>query len=69
MALEAHGDTFVAITIPAGDIIKVVANPRHGEDRVGVLWAGRMVTMFAVDVEGHGTEIAEQSARTSGARN
>jgi hypothetical protein len=68
LVIELVNDKRTVVTIPAGDILKVVSDPRNGEDRVDVLWNGRMVSMFTVDVEGHGTEI-EQSISTSGAHN
>jgi hypothetical protein len=47
----------VAVTIPAGDIVKVVANPSPGNNEmVDVLWEGRMVTMYAIDLELRGIE-------------
>ena len=52
-----------AVTIPTGAIVKVVSSPSgEGYGLVDVLWDGRAVTMFAVDVDIPGTEIAEQSA-------
>jgi hypothetical protein len=39
------------ITIPAGEIIRVLAGPNgEGNKMIDVLWEGRMLTMFAIDV-------------------
>ena len=51
-----------AVTIPAGSIIKVVEGPRELDDDHGmidVLLNGRILTMFAVDVDVRGTEILD----------
>ena len=50
----------VAVTVPAGDTIKVVSGPRHTDAMMDVLWEGRVVMLFAIDVEERGTEIAEK---------
>jgi hypothetical protein len=57
----------VAVTIPAGDIVKVVADPSVGSDvaaqlrgcanMVDVFWAGRTVVMYAVDLKERGIKI------------
>lgn len=62
----------VAISIPAGAVVKVVADPSDkvvanpsNEDRmIDVLWEGRTFVMFAIDLERRGTQIAEKSAGT-----
>jgi hypothetical protein len=47
----------VAVTIPAGDIVKVVARPSSGnETMVDVLWEGRTVAMYATDLKWRGIE-------------
>jgi hypothetical protein len=65
LAVEDIKGQRVAITMRAGDIIKVVSDPRYGENRVTVLWAGRAVTMFAVDVQGRGAELFERSGASA----
>jgi hypothetical protein len=41
----------VAVTIPAGDIVELVANPSpKNEEMVDVLWEGRTVAMYAIDL-------------------
>ena len=52
-----------AITIPAGAVLKVVSGPSGEGDRmVDVHWEGKTLTMFTIDVDVRGTEIAERSA-------
>ena len=49
-----------AITVPLGAIVKVVSGPAgEGNPVVDVLWEGRILTMFAVDMEFCGSEVAE----------
>jgi hypothetical protein len=49
--------------VPAGAIIKVVSGPTSDGDRmVDVLWNGKVVTMFAIDVNVRGTEVLDESA-------
>ena len=52
-----------AMAIPVGAIIKVLSGPTPGDRMVDVLWEGKTVEMFAVDVEGRGTELGEQEGR------
>ena len=52
-----------AIAIPPGAIIKVVSGPTPGDRMVDVLWDGKTVEMFAVDVDVRGTEIVEHNHR------
>jgi hypothetical protein len=63
LALDIVKGKREAVMIPGGDTVKVVNDVRHGEDRVDVLWDGRILQIFAVDVEERGTEITEKSAR------
>ena len=63
IALETIRAKRVAITIPAGQIIEVVGDPDDGDAKIEILWAGRIVTIFTVDLQGHGTEITAQQAK------
>lgn len=58
LAVETIGDRRRSVSIPSGGIVKVVSDPSREEEQVDVLWAGRALTMFAVDVEGNSIEIA-----------
>ena len=63
LALDLLDGKRVAITVPTGSTIKVVSGPTgEGDQLVDVVWAGRMVAMFAYDVDVRGTEIEERSA-------
>jgi hypothetical protein len=56
MAVDLVDSKRVAVTIPGEAIIKVISGPRHGERMIDVLCDGRVVMMFAIDVEERGTE-------------
>ena len=62
-AVETVDGKRVAIMIPAQAIIKVISDQRHGETMMDVLWDGRTVSMFPVDVEERGTELAGKAIR------
>jgi hypothetical protein len=47
------------VVIPAGQTIEAVSDPTSRDHMVEVLWQGRTLTMFALDVDVPGTEIAE----------
>jgi len=60
LALDIIDGKSVAITVPAGAIIKVVSDhPGEGDRMVDVVLEGRIVAMFAYDVDVRGTEITE----------
>ena len=47
----------VAVTIPAGDTVKLIADPSAaGNEMVDVLWEGRTVAMYALDLKQRGIE-------------
>ena len=54
------------ITLPTGAVLTVASGPHGGPPNamVDVLWEGRELTMFAVDVDVRGTELEDQ-LRTS----
>jgi len=49
----------VLTTIPAGDIVKVVADLSDGSRMVEVLWKGRTLLMFAGDLKRRAIEVNE----------
>ena len=51
----------ILTTIPAGDIVKVVADPSDGARMVEVLWKGRTLLMFALDLKRRAIELKEAS--------
>ncbi len=65
LALHVAEGKRTAVHIPSGAIIKVVSGPKNGDGIVDVLWEGRTVAMFLVDVEARGTELTEQSKATT----
>ena len=48
-----------AITLPAGEIVKVVADPETGDGMADVISNGRIVEMFADDFYLRGTELTD----------
>jgi hypothetical protein len=52
---EANGKR-VPVTIPAGDTVKLIADPSPGNKIVDVLWEGRTVTMYARALKQRGFE-------------
>ena len=46
----------VAVTIPAGDIVELIADPDPGNKMVDVLWEGRTVAMYATDLKWRGIQ-------------
>ena len=58
VALEEVAGKRVAFTVPQGSLIEVISGPKNEDDRmVDVRWEGRVIVMFAVDVNVRGTEI------------
>jgi len=49
-----------AVTVPAGTIVTVISGPLNGLVRVD--WEGRILGMFEIDVNVHGTEIQDEDA-------
>ena len=63
LAIDSANDKRQSSYVPAGAIIKVVSGPTSDGDRmVDVLWNGKVVTMFAIDVNVRGTEVLDDSA-------
>ena len=50
-----------AVTVPTGSVITVVSGAANGKGLINVIWDGRPVKMFAVDVDVRGTEIIENT--------
>jgi hypothetical protein len=59
LAVEAVDGKRLAVSLPAGTILKVISGPNNGDGMLKVLWEGRRVEMFAVDVDVRGTEITD----------
>lgn len=43
--------TGLAASVPAGEIVEIVASPGEGSRTIDVLWSGKRVMMFASDLE------------------
>jgi hypothetical protein len=45
------------IAIAAGEVVQIVSGPSEGNEMVDVLYKGRSLSMFAMDLKMHGVEI------------
>jgi hypothetical protein len=50
------------VNIPVGAIIEVVSGPTDGDGMMDVLWDGRTVAVFSVDLNVRGTELLTNAA-------
>ena len=57
----------VAVTIPAGDIVKLIADPSAAgnEKMVDVLWEGRTVAIYAIDLKQRGSRLGRLRSITA----
>jgi hypothetical protein len=63
LAIEIVNGIRLRITIPTRTILKVIAGPIDGDQMVDVLWEGKRVSMFAVDLITRGTELPSRRTR------
>ena len=52
----------VLYSVPAGDVVMVMGEPRPWDQMVTVIWNQRSVVMFAIDVVERGEEILGAAA-------
>jgi hypothetical protein len=63
LAIDSSGEQRLAVTVPAEEIIEVIRGPRPDDIRmVDVRWNGRVLVMFAEDIQGRGQEITSRKA-------
>ena len=62
LALDCVQEKPVPTTIPAGSVVVVVGGVHDVDRLVDVAWAGRVLTMFVLDVKVRGVEITDQDA-------
>jgi hypothetical protein len=63
IGVETWGRKRLATLVPAGSVITVASGPNPEDTRmVDVLWDGRKISMFAVDIENRGEQVANTSA-------
>jgi hypothetical protein len=62
MAVEIVDQKRVAHTIPADDIVQVTSLSLERGPMTDVLWNGRLVSMFTVDLLERGEEVFETAA-------
>ena len=63
LSLAVMNGRRTAISIPVGATVSVVSEPNNGDGIVDVLWEGRTIAMFLVDLQSRGTEIRTDSAK------
>jgi hypothetical protein len=51
-----------SIKIPIGAILEVTSGPTDGDGMMDVIWDGRTVAVFSIDLNVRGTEILEKNA-------
>jgi hypothetical protein len=56
LVIDSKDGKRIAVTIPARAIVKVVSRPLQNDRLIDVSWDGRVVQMFAVDLDARGTE-------------
>jgi hypothetical protein len=54
LAIGDVNGKLVAVTIPAGDSVNLIAGPNPGNKMVPVLWDSREVVMYAIDLKQRG---------------
>ena len=60
LAVDAKGNTSVAVFIPAGEFVEVIGEPRSEDGRtVEVRWNQRELVMFIADLTDSGRELEE----------
>ena len=57
LAIDIVNGMRLRVTIPTRTILKVITGPSDGNQMVEVLWEGKRVSMFAVDLITRGTEM------------
>ena len=62
MAIGEAGEKRTAVIIPAGEVVRAISSPTKDRRMVDVLWNGRAVTLFAVDLEWRGEQLPEAVA-------
>ena len=52
------------VIVPAGIVIKIVSDLKLKSKKMDVLWSGRTIEMFALDVRDRGSVVTNRSAGT-----
>jgi hypothetical protein len=63
LAIEIVNGVRLQVTVPTRTILKVISGPIDDDQMVDVLWEGKRVRMFAVDLITRGTEIPDRKAQ------
>ena len=62
LAVDMVDGKRVAIPVPSGEIVKVISGPGKGDRLVDVLWGGRAIAMFSIDLKERCDEVTAQAA-------
>jgi hypothetical protein len=63
LAIESVDEKRIAVTVPTGEIVEVIRGPRPDDTRmVDVKWNGKVLVMFAEDIEGRGQHVGGRTA-------
>ena len=63
IAIESIEDSRTVVIVPMGEVVTVLHGPSPDDKRmVDVRWNDKTLVMFAVDIQGRGDEVTEQSA-------
>ena len=62
IALDVVDGKRTAVRLPIGAVIKIASAPVDNDRMIDILWDGRTLAMFAVDLDTRGTEIKDASA-------
>ena len=63
IAIETIGEKRVALHVPAKSIVTVESGPRPDDSRmIDVSWKGRLIVMFADDVQKRGEQVSSSRA-------
>lgn len=58
LSIETVGDERLLVMVPTGSVVIVVSGPLPDDGRmVDVLWDGRALVMFAIDLQVRGEEV------------
>jgi hypothetical protein len=61
LAVDSEGDKAQAVSIPRGALLRVIGRAKD-ERMLDVLWLGRHLSMFEIDLRERGEETSEAGA-------
>jgi hypothetical protein len=61
MAVKVGNHVNGTANLPIGAIVEVLSGPSDSDGMIDVLWEGRTVAVFSIDLKVRGTEIVDKS--------